>query len=195
MPDDHDRLPMRLAIELPGWAPSICDPDRPYATDEEKMRLAIELARQNTLQKTGGPFGAAVFRSSDDSLLSVGVNLVAPLCNSVLHAEIVAFMFAERAIGSHTLKVPAMSPHVLFTSCEPCAMCLGAILWSGVRRVVYAAQRTDAMEIGFEEGPVFPQSYEYLRKREIELVQGPLRDEARAVLRLYQQSAGTIYNG
>jgi tRNA(Arg) A34 adenosine deaminase TadA len=74
-------------------------------------------------------------------------------------------------------------------------MCLGATLWSGVSRVVWAATRDDAFRLAFDEGPVFPQSYEYLRRRGIEFREGLLRDEARAVFALYQQRGGAIYNG
>jgi tRNA(Arg) A34 adenosine deaminase TadA len=74
-------------------------------------------------------------------------------------------------------------------------MCLGATLWSGVKRVVYAAGREDATMLDFEEGPVFPESYEYLEDRGIEIVRDMLRDEARAVLELYRAKNGKIYNG
>ncbi|HEX7024878.1 MAG TPA: hypothetical protein VF187_08680, partial [Gemmatimonadales bacterium] len=88
-----------------------------------------------------------------------------------------------------------MPPHELVTSCEPCAMCLGAILWSGVTRVVMGASRQDATALEFEEGPVFPESYRYLESRGIEIVREVLRAEARAVLELYRERGGTIYNG
>jgi tRNA(Arg) A34 adenosine deaminase TadA len=65
----------------------------------------------------------------------------------------VAFMVAQQRIGSFTLAGPGMPAHELVTSCEPCAMCLGATLWSGVRRVVYGAAREDASRLAFEEGP------------------------------------------
>lgn len=84
---------------------------------------------------------------------------------------------------------------MLYSSCEPCAMCLGAILWSGVPRVVYAARREDAEAIGFDEGPVFPASVAYLRDRGIVLEPGPLREEAAAVLRVYVERGGLVYNG
>jgi tRNA(Arg) A34 adenosine deaminase TadA len=74
-------------------------------------------------------------------------------------------------------------------------MCLGATLWSGVGRVVWAATREDANRIAFDEGPVFPSSYEYLRQRGIEFRGGLLRDEGRAVLERYQRAGGDIYNG
>lgn len=73
-------------------------------------------------------------------------------------------------------------------------MCLGAALWSGVRRIVCGAGRDDAMGLGFEEGPVFPESYRYLEAHGIEIVQGVLVDEARKVFHLYQQRNGLVYN-
>jgi len=81
------------------------------------------------------------------------------------------------------------------TSCEPCAMCLGATLWSGVRRLVFGATRDDAAKLEFDEGPVFPESYKYLEARGIEIVRGMLHDEAAAVLERYRALNGAIYNG
>ena len=74
-------------------------------------------------------------------------------------------------------------------------MCLGATLWSGVKRVVYGAAREDASKLNFEEGPVFPESYRYLEDRGIEIVRNMLRSEAREVLELYRAKSGKIYNG
>jgi tRNA(Arg) A34 adenosine deaminase TadA len=74
-------------------------------------------------------------------------------------------------------------------------MCLGASLWSGVRRVVCGAHRDDARRLNFEEGPVFPESHAYLEARGVEIVHGVLREEANAVLELYKSSQGIIYNG
>jgi tRNA(Arg) A34 adenosine deaminase TadA len=74
-------------------------------------------------------------------------------------------------------------------------MCLGAALWSGVRRVVSGAARDDALKLDFEEGPVFPESYRYLEARGIAIEREVLRDEAKAVLELYRRTNGTIYNG
>lgn len=158
------------------------------------MRVALTCARENVLRGTGGPFGAAIFDADSGRLVSVGVNLVVPLNNSSLHAEIVAFMMAQAALGTYTLQSADLPPHELYTSCEPCAMCLGAVLWSGVRRVVWSATRDDADSISFDEGPVFAASYEYLRARGIEFRGGVLRDDGRDVLRLYGERGGPIYN-
>jgi tRNA(Arg) A34 adenosine deaminase TadA len=123
------------------------------------------------------------------------MNSVVRLSNCTLHGEMVAFMMAQRVVGSFSLNAPGLPEHELFTSCEPCAMCLGATLWSGVRRLVCGAGRQDASRLDFEEGPVFPASYEYLEDRGIQVVRGLLRDEARAVLELYRAKDGKIYNG
>jgi tRNA(Arg) A34 adenosine deaminase TadA len=117
------------------------------------------------------------------------------LNNSSAHAEVVALMMAQAHVGSFTLQGDGMPRHELFSSCEPCAMCLGATLWSGVRRLVYGAGREDASLLRFDEGPVFPASYRYLEERGITIVGNLLRDEAAAVLERYREKNGTIYNG
>lgn len=73
-------------------------------------------------------------------------------------------------------------------------MCLGATLWSGVTRLVFAATREDAARLHFDEGPVFPESYRYVRERGVAIERGRLRDEAREVFDLYVQRGGPIYN-
>jgi tRNA(Arg) A34 adenosine deaminase TadA len=74
-------------------------------------------------------------------------------------------------------------------------MCLGATLWSGVRRLICGARREDAEALKFDEGPVFPESYAYLESRGIDIVRGVCRKEAVAVLDLYLSRNGTVYNG
>lgn len=180
-------------VDCPAWTADVVDWERAYGDDRERMALAVRLAAENVDRGTGGPFGAAVFERSG-RLVSIGVNSVVRLANCTLHAEMVAFMLAQRRVGSFTLAAPGLTDHELFTSCEPCAMCLGATLWSGVTRVVYAALGEDARELGFDEGPVFAESHEYLRRRGIGLEEGPLREEARQVLGRYQALAGPVYN-
>ncbi|HEX5726762.1 MAG TPA: nucleoside deaminase [Longimicrobiaceae bacterium] len=184
-----------IRIDLPEWARTDAfAPGRAFASDQEKMRLAIELSRQNVLHGTGGPFGAAVFERATGRLVGVGMNSVVRLNNCALHGEMVAFMVAQARLGSFTLRVPGGPEHELVTSCEPCAMCLGATLWSGVTRLVCGAARDDAMRLHFEEGPVFPESIRYLERRGIEIVTGVLRAEANEVLEMYRTRQGTIYN-
>ena len=158
------------------------------------MRLAIAVARANVEHDTGGPFGAVVVERDSGRVVAAGMNSVVRLDNSSLHAEIVAFMMAQQRVGSFTLRDAGGHVHDIYTSCEPCAMCLGAALWSGVKRVVYAAAREDAARLHFEEGPVFAASYEYVAQRGLEVVGPLLRDEARDVLELYRARKGKIYN-
>jgi tRNA(Arg) A34 adenosine deaminase TadA len=191
---EHDRLPV-VQVEYPDWVAASVDLTRTYATDDEKMRVAIAMSRENVQHDTGGPFGAAIFERASGRLVAVGMNSVVRLNNCTLHGEMVAFMMAQRTVNSFSLSTPGLPEHELFTSCEPCAMCLGATLWSGVKRVVCGAAREDALGLNFEEGPVFPASYRYLEERGIEIVRELLRDEAKAVLELYRATNGTIYNG
>jgi tRNA(Arg) A34 adenosine deaminase TadA len=184
-----------VCVEYPTWVDSVVDWDQAYPTDEERMRLAIAVARANVERGTGGPFGAAIFEATSGKLVALGMNSVVRLNNCTLHGEMMAFMMAQARVGSFTLNAPNLPVHELFTSCEPCAMCLGATLWSGVQRVVYGATREDASRLNFEEGPVFPESYKYLEDRGIRIERNVLRDEARAVLELYRAKGGKIYNG
>jgi tRNA(Arg) A34 adenosine deaminase TadA len=182
-------------VEYPDWVDSIVDWNRAYSSDEDRMRVAIAVSRTNVERGTGGPFGAAIFEMQSGRLVAVGMNCVLRYNNCVLHGEMMAFMMANQRVGSFTLNSPQLPSHELHTSCEPCAMCLGATLWSGVQRVVCGAARDDASTLSFEEGPVFPASYHYLEERGIKIVRNVLRDEARAVLELYRRNSGTIYNG
>ena len=184
-----------VAVTLPAWVQGVVDAYPACTSDTERMRLAITLARENIVRGSGGPFGAAIFARGAPRPLAVGVNCVERLRNAVLHAEIVALMLAEARLGSYTLRAPGAPEYELFTSCAPCAMCLGATLWSGVRRIVCAAGREDAMALGFDEGPVFPESWRYLEAQGIALEHGLLAAEAGAVMRRYREGNGLVYNG
>jgi tRNA(Arg) A34 adenosine deaminase TadA len=190
MPDPRETV----LVTWPEWIQETVAFGTRYETDDDRMRLAIELARQNVVRGTGGPFGAAIFERSTGALLSVGVNSVVRLNNSALHAEMLAVMMAQHRLGSYTLGGSASASYELVSSCDPCAMCLGAVLWSGVARMVTGADRDDATALGFEEGPVFPQSYVYLQERGVTVTRSVLRQEAASVLELYRRQGGQIYN-
>ncbi|MFT4084376.1 MAG: nucleoside deaminase [Nocardioides sp.] len=112
-------------------------------TDEEWLTQAIELAEAN-VAAGGGPFGAVVARDGD--LVATGRNLVTATLDPSAHAEVVAIRAAGTAIGDFSLAGCS-----LFTSCEPCPMCLAASLWARLDRVVYAADRDDAAAGGFDD--------------------------------------------
>jgi tRNA(Arg) A34 adenosine deaminase TadA len=186
--------PLRVVVEYPDWVGDLVRWNEPLETDADRMRLAIRLARENVERGTGGPFGALIVERESGRLVAVGVNSVVRLNNCTLHGEMVAIMMAQQALRSYTLNAPGMPAHELVTSCDPCAMCLGGALWSGVRRIVCGAAREDASRLQFEEGPVFPQSYAYLEERGITITRNVLRAEARDVLERYRARGGPIYN-
>lgn len=186
------RDPTILTIDLPPWVAEVAPTGASIHATDERMAIAIALARENVRRRAGGPFGAAVFEIESGRLLSVGVNSVVRLNNSALHAEVVALMFAQQARGFFSLaEGPACE---LVTSCEPCAMCLGATLWSGVRSLVCGATKPDAEAAGFDEGPVTEASYRHLESRGITVARGVMQAEAAAVLREYARLGGAIYN-
>jgi len=184
-----------LSLALPDWAAALEDTPRRCAGDLDRMRFVIDLARRNVETGSGGPFGAAIFSRPDGRLLALGVNSVLRLKSSLLHAEMHAILRAQARLGRHGLRAPDVPEYELFASCEPCAMCLGGILWSGVRRLVCAAPSASARAIGFDEGPVDAASYDYLVGAGIEVVRSVLAEEATAVIQRYAALGGTIYNG
>ena len=189
------RAASEVHVSLPDWVHDVVDWERRYTDDAEKMRLAIALSRENVLRRTGGPFGALVVERDSGRLVAVGVNSVVRLSNCTLHGEMVAFMLAQARLGTFSLAAEGLPVHELVTSCDPCAMCLGATLWSGVRRVLCGATRDDALLLQFEEGPVFASSWAYLKRKGLEIHRGVLREEAVEVFDLYRAQGGAIYNG
>ena len=115
-----------------------------------------------------------------------------------LHGEMVAIQVGCKRLGDFSFAnktCKSTGKFELFTSCEPCAMCLGAILWSGVKRVVCGASKVDAENIGFHEGPVFEQSYKYMTDHGVAIEREVLRKEAADVLNMYADQGNAIYNG
>lgn len=183
-----------MAFKLPAW---LLDWERtlPEALrgDEAAMRVAIEAAARNVRHGTGGPFGAVVVEVASGAVAGIGVNIVVSGGSSVLHAEMVAMMRAQHRAGFHKVGGADGIPMTLYTSAEPCAMCMGAIPWSGVDRVVCAATDADVRSIGFDEGDKPADWLSAYRLRGIAVSNGILRDEAVAVLRAYQTSGGVVY--
>lgn len=185
-----------IVLRLPDWLEAALPPaGRIYASREERMDLVIDLARQNIEQGSGGPFAAAVFDLDSGKLLAPGVNQVVDGRCSVAHAELLALMLAQQLAGSHDLGGPSLPPCELVSSTEPCAMCLGALPWSGIVSLVCGARDEDAREIGFDEGDKPGNWPAALQKRGIAVYRDVRRRQAAAVLRKYRNLGGQIYNG
>jgi tRNA(Arg) A34 adenosine deaminase TadA len=115
--------------------------------DKIFLRMAIEIASKN-IDLGGGPFGAVI--TKDGKLLSEGYNSVILSNDPTAHAEILAIRAAASVLGTHDL-----NECTLYTSCEPCPMCLGAVYWSGIKKVVYASNRSDAEAAGFNDNLIY----------------------------------------
>lgn len=188
-------LERSISLSLPDWFDGIGQPLVFPANDiEEAMRLAIDLSRANVSHQTGGPFGALVVQMDKGRVISAAVNCVEAQSCSSAHAEIMALSLAQKALKTWNLAQADDSPLTLVTSCEPCAMCWGAIPWSGVKRVVCGANKHDAELAGFDEGARPSTWVEDLNDRGIEVLTGVLREEAASVLMEYANSGQTIYN-
>lgn len=162
------------------------------------MDLAIEIASTNVSRETGGPFGTAIYQRSKKTgkakLFAVGANRVTLLNNSTLHGEMVAIQFAQKKLSSYSLrKGPLDTEYILCTSCEPCCMCLGGTLWSGMHEMWCSATKSDAEAIGFDEGPVYPKSYTHLEDNGCKIKFNMLQEKGAKVLQRYGET-GVIYN-
>ncbi len=183
-----------MQVELPGWLQDRVSTLRATAamkTPEARMRLAIALARENVDQGTGGPFGAVV-TDRQGRLLGVGVNRVVAGRCAILHAEIVALCMAHAVLGHYDLRAAGEAP-ILSTSVDPCAMCLGALVWSRIRRLECGACTEDAEQIGFDEGPKPVDWVDALVARGIDVARPLLRQDARDVLQIYAARDGLRY--
>ena len=181
-----------IIIAVPAWLSSFeAAQTGSFLTSQARMTLAVELSRQNIIEGTGGPFGAAIFNLATGHLVAAGVNLVTSSNCSLAHAEMVAIARTQQRLG--TWNLAAKGQFELATSCAPCAMCLGAIPWSGVCSVVCGAHDTDARAIGFDEGAKPADWAGELQKRGIAVTQDVLREHAVAILRAYAAGGGTIY--
>lgn len=183
-------LPKAVNFELPSWVFRECDLETPRVTDEERMGLAIELGRRN-IEHGGGPFGAVVFERETGAVIAPGMNLVMPQACSLLHAEIVALLFAQARLGSYTLASVSCD---LFASSEPCVQCLGACHWAGLSRLVCGAPVEAAELAGFAEGPRDPAWKEQLAASGVPVMTGVRARDAAEVLQQYAARGGFRYN-
>lgn len=147
-------------------------------TDKRFLSRAIALAGES-MERGGGPFGAVVTR--DGIVLAEASNSVVPLCDPTAHAEVCAIRQACQREHSFDL-----SGCTLYASCEPCPMCLGAVYWARVSRVVYAASRADAAAAGFDDDFIYRELEKTLPERTLPLVP-MLSEEGRKVLEAWRK--------
>jgi len=181
-----------VTLAVPEWLDEATATFDSFRSDAERMAGVIDLARRNVDAGTGGPFSAAIFDTDSGRLIAAGVNVVVPTNAAIAHAEAMAVAAAGQALGSFDLGT--RGPTSLFASTEPCVMCMGVTVWSGVSRLVCAGRGADAREIGFDEGPKHPDWVAELEKRGITVERDLERGSSIEVLRHYLASGGDIYN-
>lgn len=147
---------------------------------EKFMRIAIRLSNQNVKKALGGPFGAVIVKNG--KIIAKSANKVALTQDPTAHAEVSAIRMACKKTGSFDL-----SGCVLYASCEPCPMCLGAIYWARIDRIYYANTKADAADIGFDDQFIYDEIALPFKNRRVGLQQ-LLRNEALEAFKLWNKS-------
>jgi guanine deaminase len=152
--------------------------------DNPFMSRAIQLSVDNVLSGRGGPFGAVVVKNG--SIVAEGVNRVTSANDPTAHAEVVAIREACSTLGVFVLK-----DCEIYTSCEPCPMCLGAIYWAHLARIYFGNLAADASKIGFDDSFIYEQFAKPLPQRSISMVQ-IMREQALAGFRAWQEKPNKV---
>ncbi|MBR4988988.1 MAG: nucleoside deaminase [Bacteroidaceae bacterium] len=151
--------------------------------NEDFMRLAIELAVEN-IKNGGGPFGAVIVK--DGAVVATGANRVTANNDPTAHAEVCAIRAACTKLGTFDL-----SGCVIYTSCEPCPMCLGAIYWAHIDKIYYGANQLDAANVDFDDSFIY-RELELTPDKRNKPVENILHDEAQAPFRAWQEKEDKI---
>ncbi|MGB5943489.1 MAG: nucleoside deaminase [Leeuwenhoekiella sp.] len=143
------------------------------------MRKAIDMAKEGMSSKGGGPFGAVIVKNG--SLVAAAHNRVSATQDCTQHAELYTIQLACEVLGTKNL-----SDCILYTSCEPCMMCLGASYWAGFKKIFYGVSADKAKEYGFIYSDMFYNSNSGKRHKEFKLQQ-LLEEEALSVFKTYKE--------
>lgn len=152
--------------------------------DQHFMARAIQLAIENVHSDRGGPFGAVVVK--DGSIIAEGTNQVTSTHDPTAHAEVIAIREACRKLSVFQLRGCE-----IYTSCEPCPMCLSAIYWAHLSRIYFASQAADASSVGFDDVLVYRELAQPYSARRIPMIQ-MMREEALAAFRAWEEKPNKI---
>ncbi len=189
--------PTGYSVSLPDWAVDEWSQVGEAGGDADaQMRMVVRWSRLNVERGTGGPFAAGVFTVNDGRLIAMGVNRVVQENNATAHAEVVAISLAQKAVGSWDLNAAIGRDGCrLVVNAQPCTMCFGALIWSGVRELMFAVDKETVQQItSFDEGPLPANWAQELASRGIRLLPPACRDEAVKVLEAYVGAGQPIYN-
>ena len=187
-------------VDLPPWvAHAVAAAGDPLPSLDDRMALAVRLARRNVIDGGGGPFAALVVERDTGRVVSAGVNRVLASGLSVTHAEVVALSLAQRRRGSWDLGARWEEPTELVVNWRPCLQCCGAALWAGVSHIVIPDDSDELEAItGFDEGPVVDDWIGEFAHRGFDVTKGVGLPEALRVFRDYADWVGSghavLYN-
>jgi guanine deaminase len=149
---------------------------------EKFMRMAIDLSEYNVKEGMGGPFGAVIVK--DGMVVARSANKVVPNNDPTAHAEVSAIRLACQELETFSL-----AGCEIYTSCEPCPMCLGAIYWARIDKIYYANTKVDAAAIGFDDAFIYEELACKMEQRKLPIVQ-LMRDEAMSAFKLWRETEG-----
>jgi len=152
--------------------------------NEKFMRMAIQLSEQNVEQGSGGPFGAVIVK--EGMVIARSANKVVPQKDPTAHAEISAIRLACKELDTYNLE-----GCVIYTNCEPCPMCLGAIYWTRLDKIYYANTKADAAAIAFDDQLIYEEINRLPAERKLPAVQ-LLREEAQIAFKKWTASDANI---
>lgn len=155
------------------------------AQHDKFMRMAIALSEKNVAEGMGGPFGAVIVKNGE--VIAASGNKVVPSNDPTAHAEVSAIRLACQELGTYSLE-----GCVIYTSCEPCPMCLGAIYWARLDKIYYANTKSDAATIGFDDQFIYEELDRPMAERQLPVVQ-LLRDEALGAFRAWTDSTSKTH--
>lgn len=147
---------------------------------EKFMKMAIQLSERNVLESLGGPFGAVIVK--DGKVIAKSANKVTTTNDPTAHAEVSAIRLACKK-----LKTFDLTGCVVYTSCEPCPMCLSAVYWAKIDRIYYANTKQDAEDIGFSDKFIYDELDKPMDKRQLPIKQ-MMRADAQPAFKLWDES-------
>lgn len=191
-----DPIPFDRIISLPDWVDAAIEGWQDgFQTVESRMRFVLQLSRLNIEHRSGGPFASAIFARDSHKLISVGVNRVVPQHCSLAHGEVMALLMAQERLATHDLAAHGLPAMEMVINAQPCIQCYGALIWSGIQHVVFAASGSDVERLtGFDEGPLPNDWVKQWALRGITVEQGLLQKEACAIIATYRDSGAPVYN-
>ncbi len=177
----------------PRWMSEIIEPGQVYSSDEDIMLATIKFTVKALMRGEGGPFGATI-ATNQGQIISMAFNEVFQTVDVTAHAEVLAIRRAEKTLNVISLQGKDLPQLKLFTTCEPCLMCVGTIYWTQIPTVIAACTKQDAMEVGVKQEFAI-KTDSFLQQQNIVYKTGFMRKEALEVFQVFRERNQLIQDG